>query len=258
MPVSYTVGEIAKIAGVTIRTLRHYDHIGLLVPATRTSAGYRLYSDEDLQTLQLILFFRALDFQLETIGRMLRHPAHRRQEALELQADLLEKRADHYAKLARLARKTLAETTGGATMSLEESFDGLEPEQIMKDQEQYEEEVQARWGRTEAYRVSKKRVAGYKKEDWARIQQAAAANLAELSACYQAGLPADDQRLMAVCDQARAQITEFYYPCTIEIFAGLGQIYAADDRFAAFYNKLADGLADYYSRAIAHYCAQAK
>lgn len=276
MASNYTVGEAARIAGVTIRALRHYDRIGLLVPATRTNAGYRLYTDDDLLTLQLILIFRALDFSLETIGRLLRHPAHRRREALELQANLLEKRAEHFTKLARLARKTLADAAGdepsfsqeglllrdtanemgGRYMTKETLFEGLEPEQILKDQEQYEQEVQERWGKTEAYRISKKRTAGYSKEDWARIQKATGENLAELVACHTAGVPADDPRMMAVCDQARAQISEFYYPCSQEIFSGLGQMYAADDRFAAFYNQQADGLAEYYSRAIAHYCDQ--
>lgn len=276
MASNYTVGEVARIAGVTIRALRHYDRIGLLVPATRTDAGYRLYTDDDLLTLQLILIFRALDFSLETISRLLQHPAHRRQEALELQAELLEKRAEHFTRLARLARKTLADTTddeplslqgglllrdaanemGGTHMSKEALFDGLEPEQILKDQEQYEQEVQERWGKTEAYRISKKRTARYQKEDWARIQKAAGENLAELVACHAAGVAVEDPRMMAVCDTARAQISEFYYPCSLEIFAGLGQMYVADERFTAFYNQQADGLAEYYSRAIAHYCDQ--
>ncbi|MHB1404229.1 MAG: MerR family transcriptional regulator [Desulfitobacteriaceae bacterium] len=103
----YTVNQVAQLAGVTIRTLRYYDKIGLLIPSARTEAGYRIYSEGDLERLQQILFFRELDFSLAKIEEILNNPAFDRRGALKMQAEFLEKRADRYLKLARFAQDTL-------------------------------------------------------------------------------------------------------------------------------------------------------
>ena len=251
---SYTINRIAQTAGVTLRTLRYYDRIGLLVPSGRTEAGYRLYSDDDLDKLQQILFFRELDFPLEKIGRLMEDPAFDRKEALNMQIRFLEKRAERYLKLTKLAKKTLQNLEGGKKMDKKEMFKAFDYDKMMEEQKQYEDEVKDRWGSTEAYRISKERTSKYTKEDWERIGAESEGNLKEMIECFTSGVPYDDPRMMAVCDNARAQMSKNFYPCSLEMYSNLGNMYIADERFTAFYDKFAPGLAAYYNEAIQHYC----
>jgi DNA-binding transcriptional MerR regulator len=253
MTMPYTIQEIAKLAGVSLRTLRFYDNAGLLHPKARSEAGYRLYSMENLETLQQILFFRELDFPLKKIGQILAEPGFDREAALKLQIGDLKKKAERYGKLAKLAEKTLKNMKGGDTMEDKEMFAGFGYDQMMQDQKKYENEVQERWGNTEAYRVSRERTSKYNKEDWAKISAAQEADLRELVACYQANEPPESTRTQAVADKMRRFIDENFYPCSKEMFGCLGEMYVQDERFKAFYDKFADGLAEYYNNAIRHY-----
>jgi len=251
---SYTINRIAQTAGVTLRTLRYYDRIGLLVPSGRTEAGYRLYSDEDMERLQQILFFRELDFTLDKIGRLLKDPAFDRKDALKMQIRFLEKRAERYLNLTELAKETLRNLEGDKKMDKNEMFKAFDFDKMMEEQKQYEDEVKERWGGSEAYRISKERTSKYTKEDWARINAESEENLKEMAACYASGVPYDDPHMMAVCNTARAHMSKYFYPCSLEMYSGLGNMYITDERFTKYYDKFAPGLAAYYNEAIQHYC----
>lgn len=251
---SYTINKIAQTAGVTLRTLRYYDRIGLLVPSGRTEARYRLYSDEDLERLQQILFFRELDFPLEKIGQLLRDPAYDRKEALKMQIRFLEKRAERYLKLTELAKETLQNLEGGIKMDNKEMFKAFDYDKMMEEQKQYEDEVKERWGATDAYKISTERASKYTREDWERINAENEAILKEMIECFTKGVPYDDSRMMEVCDRARSQMNKYFYPCSLEMYSCLGNMYVTDERFTAYYDKFAPGLAAYYNEAIQHYC----
>lgn len=249
-----TINKIAQAAGVTLRTLRYYDKIGLLKPSARTDAGYRLYSDEDVERLQQILFFRELDFPLAKIAEILSNPAFDRKEALRMQADFLEKRAERYLKLSQLAKETLQNLEGGTKMANEDLFSAFDYDKMMEEQKQYEAEVKQRWGSTEAYKVSKERTANYTKEDWDRINKIQMDNLKELCGLYNAKVPHDDPRVQLVVEKQHKFICDSFYPCSLEMFSGLGNMYITDQRFTAYYEKFAPGLANYYNDAIQQYC----
>lgn len=251
---SYKINQIAEMAGITIRTLRYYDKIGLLVPSARTEAGYRLYSADDLERLQQILFFRELDFPLARIQDLMNNPNYDRTEALVMQIDWLNKKAIHYSKLARLAETTLEHLEGGVKMTEKDLFDGFDYEKMQQEQKQYEEEVKERWGNTDAYRISRERTAKYTREDWGKINQLQTDNIKELCELYMAGVAYDDPRVLQVVENAMNFISRYFYPCNLEIMSGLGNMYVSDERFTAFYEKYAPGLAVYYNNAIQHYC----
>jgi DNA-binding transcriptional MerR regulator len=251
---SYTINKIAQMAGVTLRTLRYYDKIGLLVPSQRSEAGYRLYTDEDAGRLQQILLFRELDFPLENIRQIMVNPAYDRKKALVLQADTLKKRADRYMRLSELAKETLRNLEGGTKMDSKEMFKAFDYDKMMEEQKQYEGEVKERWGNTEAYRISKERTSKYSREDWERINAENEGALQELVACFKEGVAYDDPRMMAVCGKLRGHIDKNFYPCSLEMYSNLGNMYVMDERFTAFYDKFAPGLAAYYNEAIQHYC----
>ena len=250
----YTVNQVAQLAGVTLRTLRYYDKIGLLTPSTRTQAGYRIYSPEDVDRLQQILFFRELDFPLARIIEILNNPAFDRCDALKMQAENLEKRAEKYLKLSQLARETLISLERGNKMAQKDMFKGFDHEKMMEEQKQYETEVKERWGNTEAYRVSKARSANYTKEDWEHISKTQMQNLKDLCDLYNAQVPHDDPRVQDVVDRSRKFISDNFYECSLEALSGLGQMYVADERFTEYYEKFAPGLAAYYNDAIQYYC----
>ena len=129
----YTVNQVAQLAGVTLRTLRYYDKIGLLTPHTRTEAGYRIYSPADVEKLQQILFFRELDFPLARINEILNNPLFDRRDALKMQAEHLERERPRYRKLSQLARETLRNLKEEIKW-IKDMFEGFDYDQMLEEQ----------------------------------------------------------------------------------------------------------------------------
>lgn len=251
---SYRVNELANLAGISIRTLRYYDQIGLLTPTSRSGAGYRIYGDNDLEKLQQILFWRELGFSLEQIKQLVNQPGFDRRQALQTQINLLQERARHFQRLADLAQDTLESEKGVKKMNSEELFRAFNYERMMEDQKQYEAEVEERWGNTDAYRISKERTSKYTREDWEKINSIQMENMKELAQLYQAEAAYDEPRVLAVVTRNLQFINDHFYPCSLEMFSCLGSMYITDERFTAFYDRIAPGLAAYYNEAIQHYC----
>ncbi len=249
----YTTYQVAKMTGITVRTLRYYDQIGLLRPSGYGETRHRFYDADALETLQQILFFRELEFPLAKIAEIIQSPAFDRQKALEMQMDFLEKKAERYQKLSRLAFDTLCSMRGERTMENYELFDGFDTEKMLAEQKQYEEEVRNRWDSTEAYKVSRQRSSSYTKEDWIRINEAQQANMNTLVDCFTEEMPVDSARVQEVVENARLHIDRYFYPCPPEMMSGLGEMYIDDPRFKETYDKMGDGLAQYYHDAIQVY-----
>jgi DNA-binding transcriptional MerR regulator len=234
----YTVGDVARLAHVSVRTLHHYDEIGLVRPSGRTKAKYRLYTDRDLERLQQVLFYRELGFKLEDIAKILADPAFDRKKALFAQRALVAERIEHAKALLAILDRTIATLEGGTTMKKDEMFPNP-----------YEDEARARWGHTDAYAESARRTKGYTKEDWARMKDEQAANLRAFAEALDAGIAPTDARAMDVAEAHRLLIDRWFYPCSRQMHAALGQMYVDDPRFAATYENVRPGLAEYVSRA---------
>ncbi len=245
-PRSLTVGAVARLAGVTVRTLHHYDEIGLLRPSSRTEARYRRYGDADIERLQRILFYRELEFGLDQVRDALADP----------DADpLLHLRRQHALLKARIERlKRLCDAVALA-MEARQMNIPLTPEERLEvfgafDPDEHAAEAQEDWGDTDAYRESARRTARYTKEDWVRIKaEGEAATRAVVDAMH-AGLPADSVDAMDGAEAHRRQIDDAFYPCSYEMHCGLAEMYVADPRFTATYEKIAPGLAQYLHDAI--------
>jgi MerR family transcriptional regulator, thiopeptide resistance regulator len=240
---AYTVGDVSRMAHISVRTLHHYDEIGLVKPSSRTEAGYRLYTPRDLERLQQVLFYRELEFTLEDIARMLADPAFDRRRALVAQRELLLEKAEQARALVDLVDKTIAALDKEEPMSHEDLFDGFDPSQ-------YEEEARERWGGTPGYEESIRRTRSYKKEDWKALGAEGAAINDAFVAAMDAGLPPSHPQAMDAAERHRHHITRWFYDCSFEIHVGLGEIYVADPRFAANYEPLRTGLAAYIRDAI--------
>jgi DNA-binding transcriptional MerR regulator len=235
------VSEVARLAGVSVRTLHHYDEIGLVCPSDRTEAGYRLYAPADIERLQQVLFFRELDFALEEIQRILTDPEFDLGAALRLQRRLLEERAIRVKALIAAVDGAIDAQEKGTTMTAEEKlgvFGDFNPEAHAAESEQ-------RWGETEAYKESMRRTKSYRKQDWETIREEAAGIYQDLAALMAAGVPASSAKAMDAAERHRGHITRWFYPCSLEIHRGLGEMYAADPRFTANVDKFAAGLSSY-------------
>ncbi len=220
---------MAGFAGVTVRTLHHYDAIGLLVPSARSHAGHRRYSDADLDRLQQILFYRELGFPLEEVAALLDDPAADPRAHLRRQHDLLTARIERLQKMAAAVEQAMEARTMGINLTPEEKFEVFGD----FDPDQYQEEVQERWGDTDAYRQSQQKTASYTKEDWQRIQRESDELTRRFVALMDAGEPADSEAAMDVAEDHRQGITRNHYDCGYEMHTCLGEMYVNDERSRA-------------------------
>jgi len=243
---TYTVGQLANLAGVSVRTLHHYDAIGLLSPSDRTAAGYRVYRHDDLEQLQQILLYRELDLPLDAIGRLTLDPAFDRRAALVAQRAELASRAKRMTAILAAIDAALDALSKGEPMNYTDMFEVFGD----FDPKDHESEVTERWGDTDAYAESARRTARYTKDDWKKIKDEGATVTAELGVQLAKGAKPDDQAVQALVDRHREQISRWFYPCSIEMQANLGEMYVADPRFAANYDKVQPGLAMFLRDAI--------
>lgn len=210
-----TVKEVSRLTGVSVRTLHHYDAIGLLKPSCVTDAGYRLYDDAALRRLQAILLFRELQFPLKEIRAILDSPAFDPADALTQQIRLLEMQRDRLNGIIALARKI--QQKGVDIMN----FDAFDRTEI----DQYAAEAKARWGDTAAYAE----FAAHPAENHKAAGEALMAILAEIGGMKR--LSPDDAAVQRKIGQLQQHITDNFYTCSDEILRGLGEMYVSDERF---------------------------
>ncbi|MEH0844435.1 MerR family transcriptional regulator [Micromonospora sp. CPCC 205711] len=243
---AYTVGQVARAARVTVRTLHHYDEIGLLSPSGRTAAGYRRYDDADLERLQQIRYYRELGFPLDEIAAILDDPAADPAAHLRRQHELLTGRIGKLQEMVAAIEHAMEARRMGISLTPEERFEVFGD----FDPDAHAEEAERRWGETEAYRESNRRVAGYSKEDWLRQKAETADWERRITATMTSGAPADSAQAMALAEEHRQAIGRWFYDCSYEMHTGLADMYLADERFTAHYEKVAPGLAAYLAEAI--------
>lgn len=240
------MGEVAHFAGVTVRTLHHYDEIGLLSPGDRSSGGYRRYEEADLERLERVLFYRELGFPLEEIARILDGSGDTSSH-LRWQHRLLTQRITRLQEMVALIEKEMEAKQMGISLTPEERFE------VFGDfvPEDYEREVEERWGDTDAYKQSQRRVSSYTKADWAQLGAEASEIDRKLAAAVNEGIAPDSARAMGLAEEHRRHISRWFYECSYDIHRGLGKMYVADPRFSSRYEKIAPGLAGFLSDAIA-------
>ncbi|MFF1378273.1 MerR family transcriptional regulator [Streptomyces sp. NPDC058308] len=243
---SYSVGQVAGFAGVTVRTLHHYDEIGLLVPGERSHAGHRRYGDTDLDRLQQILFYRELGFPLDAVSALLDDPDTDPRDHLRRQHGLLTARIRKLQEMAAAVETAMEAKKMGINLTPEEKFEVFGDH----DPDQYAEEVERRWGDTEAYRESQRRSASYTKDDWKRINDELNAVHARVGDLLAQGVDAGSEQAMDAAEEHRRFISANHYECSHELHGCLGEMYVSDERFTAFYEAIRPGLAVYLRDAI--------
>ena len=247
------IGEVARLARVSVRTLHHYDRIGLVRPSARTASGYRLYATEDLECLQTVLLYKELGFGLGEIRDLLAEPGYDRREALRAQREQLERRSARIDAMLALIDKTLAAMDEGISMERSDMFEVFGD----FDPAAHEAEAEARWGGTWAYQESARRTRLYTKEDWARFKSESSAANEALARLMDEDIAPDDPRATDAIERHRVLIDTWFYPCTAATHEQLGRMYVEDARFAATYEKVRPGMAAYLRDATAANAARA-
>jgi DNA-binding transcriptional MerR regulator len=240
------VGQVAGFAGVTVRTLHHYDAIGLLQPSERNHAGHRRYSDADLERLQRILFYRELGFPLDEVAALLDDPDADPREHLRRRHAALTARIEKLQQMAAAVEHAMEARRMGIDLTPEERFEVFGD----MDPVRYEEETEQRWGHTEAYAESRRRTASYTKEDWQRIKAEMDDWQQRYAAVVAAGEPPSGETAMDLAEEHRQHISRWYFEVPYEMHRCFADMYVSDERFTAYYDGLRPGLAAHLRQAI--------
>ena len=242
---SYSVGRVAALSGVTIRTLHHYDEIGLLSPVGRSAAGYRVYEEADLERLQRILFNRELGFALKDIQAIVDDPGTDAMGHLRRQRGLLAQRIESLSAMVDAIDYEMEARTMDINLTPEERFEvfgGFRPED-------HAEEAERRWGETDSYKESNRRVSRYTREDWLELKTEAEEVQDRLAAAFEAGLAPDSEEAMAGAEAHRQHISRWFYECGYQMHRGLTEMYVSDERFRSNYDTQTPGLAAFIREA---------
>ncbi|MEH3033875.1 MAG: MerR family transcriptional regulator [Aeromicrobium erythreum] len=235
----YTVGQLARLAGVTVRQLHHYDAIGLLVPSGRTSAGYREYEADDADRLTRILYYRDLGFGLDDVAALLdgdTDPA----DHLRTQHRLLVERRDRVQALVTAVEREMEAHMSGIRLTPEEQLEVFgetwDPA--------YQTEAEERWGDTAAWAQSQERTRSWTKADWEAVKERTEALNTRLAEAFREGVEPGSERADALAEEHRAELNRFY-DADHALHRGVVCFTTGDERFRSQYEELAPGLSDW-------------
>jgi DNA-binding transcriptional MerR regulator len=252
----YTVLKLAMMAGISTRTLRYYDEIGILKPARTNSSGYRIYGLNEVDQLQQILFYRELGVSLESIRDIVTDPSFGEVRALkEHREKLLEKRQQLDRMLANVD-KTIAVKEGRTTMRDEEKFAGFKQKLIEDNEKKYGKEVREKYG-DEAFEKSNSKLKNMNQAEYDEITKLGETVLETLQAAVLTGDPADELAQKAA-DLHRQWLSFYWDSYTKEAHAGVAQMYVDDERFKAYYDKYQPGAAEFLRDAVWIYTGMKK
>jgi DNA-binding transcriptional MerR regulator len=250
--VEYTINKLARLAGISTRTLRYYDQIGLLSPTRISSNGYRIYGKTEVDRLQQILFFRELGVQLEEIGRILSSGDFDGKAMLESHLKSLLERRRQLDLLISNVEKTIKTMKGETTMSDKEKFEGFKQKLIDDNEREYGREIREKYG-DDIIEASNQKVKNFSREQYAEIERLSAELDDTLKAAFETGNPAGELAQKA-CELHKKWLCCFWKSYSREAHIGVTQMYVEDPRFKAHYNKIAPGCAAFLRDAVRIFC----
>lgn len=251
-PDGLTVGAVASRVGVTVRTLHHWDAIGLVRPSKRTTGGYRLYSAADVARVHRVLVYRELGLPLDTIGELLDAPASDATVSLGRQRAQLLDRISRLRGMVDAVDRLIKAANTGLLLSAEEQVAIFGQHW----QPSWVSDAHERWGDTAQWAQYAERVAGMTPDDWKRIAESTTTLVADLAAGKRNGVTPGGAQANALAERHRASLC-VYFHCTHAMHACLGRMYASDPGFAAYYEAIEPGLAD-WRRDVIHANARAR
>jgi len=248
----YTVGQLAKLAGVSARTLRYYDRIGLLKPETIRSSGYRAYGQTQVDRLQQILFYREMDVELEMIKRLLDSPEFEQAQALKGHLQALTARRDRLDALIETVKKTMAAAKGEETMTDEQKFEAFKQNLIDENERKYGAEARSLYG-NEAVDASNAKMKAMTRKQFDEKEALSREVNEAIKAAFETGDPAGDLARRA-CELHKQWLMCCWKSYSPEAHKGVAQMYVEDPRFTAYYDAIAPGCTAFLRDAIFAYC----
>lgn len=242
---AYTVKNLAKLSGVSVRTLHFYDEIGLLKPAYYGENNYRYYEEAQLLTLQQILFFRELGFQLGDIQRILSSPDFDKVSTLEAHRKILEKNLDHTRNLIRTVDKTIAHLRGNQTMKLEEIFEGFDAGK----QKMYQDFLVDSGVSQDVINKCNDKIKNWKTDDWVTVKREGDAIHRQLAAAINNHLDPSSPEVQDLIKRHYALTKKFWTP-NRESYIGLSQLYCSHPDFVKFYADIHPQLLEFLVAAM--------
>ena len=251
----YTVKTLAQLAGVTPRTLRWYDKEGLLKPLRITDTGYRIYGPEQVDRLQIILFYRELGVKLSAIRSILSDPDFDRTAALQNHLSELEARRERLDALILTVQKAITETKGGNKMSDSEKFEAFKHDIVQNNEATYGQEIREKYG-NEVVDCSNKKILSMTQEDYSDVQSLEHAILTALTEAVRSGVSPTGEAGLKIAELHRKWLSYYWTTYTPQAHAGLARMYVLDERFTAYYDKEEPGCAAFLRDAILAYTNQ--
>jgi len=233
----YTIKKIAEMSGVSARTLRYYDEIGLLMPARINSSGYRIYGEKEIDRLQQILFYRSLEIKLEDIQVLLSDPNYDVQGALESHYEQLKEKRAQIDHLLATLEKTMLYQKGAITMTNQEKFEGFKKTKLEENEKKYGKEIREKYGEA-TIEASNQKWMNMKEEDFIRMQEIEKALFEALERLAETR-DLDSEAAKTVYEKHRAWLSYSWPTYSPEAHKGLAEMYVADERFAQYYNDRA-------------------
>ena len=256
MKKQYTVHELATISGVSVRTLHYYDELGLLYPMCIAENGYRIYGSKEVDKLQQILFYRELKVPLKRIKDIMDAPDYDKAKELEKQLQQLLLQKEQLELLIQNISKTISNLKGENVMSDTEKFEGFKQKMINDNKNEYGKEIREKYG-DEIIDASYAKVKGMSQKQWEEAKKLSEQILVTLKKAFEQGDPTSELAQKA-CDLHRQWLCMFWKEGTYskEAHKALAEGYVADERFTAYYDKIAPGCSKFLRDAIAVYCEQ--
>lgn len=250
----YTVQKLGNLAGISTRTLRYYDEIGLLKPARKSSSGYRIYGQPEVDKLQQILFYRELGLELEQIKNIVNDPGFNGSQALEEHREKLLTKRMQLDLLIINVEKTISAKGGESIMADKEKFEGFKQKLVDDNEQQYGDEIRDKYG-DDVVDQSNAKMLNMSEEKYQAFTLLEQQVLDRLADAIKTGDPSSE--LAQQTADLHRQWLGFTWPSySKEAHMGLAEMYVADERFAAYYDKVQPGAAQFLRDAIAAYTAQ--
>jgi len=245
----YTVKRLAGLAGISARTLRFYDEIGLLKPARVSASGYRIYGQKEVDALQQILLYRELGMELSAITAVMHSPGFDRKKALRAHLEALEAQKERLSLLIDNVRQTIQAEEGNMKMNDKEKFKGFLQNLVDENEQKYGKEAREKYG-DKAVDESNRKMLNLSKERYDEMQALSASINALLERAVREGLSPEGEAGLEAALAHKRWLTFTWPQYTVQAHRGLAQMYLDDERFTKHYDGNVPGCAAFLKAAV--------
>ncbi|XCP86858.1 MerR family transcriptional regulator [Roseburia hominis] len=248
----YSIRELSELAGVSARTLRYYDEIGLLKPLYVTEAGYRFYGENELAILQQILFYRERKFDLQRIRKILYEDDFDLMSAMEEHLRELEEQREHVDLLIRTVKQTILSMKGEYHMNDQEKFEAFKKHMVRENEAKYGKEIREKYG-DDTVADSNRKLLNMSQKDWERFKELETEILAGLRECVQNELSPGSEEAKKLVSLHKEWLRMTWKQYSVEAHKGIAKMYVSDERFRAYYDSEVPGCAAFLEQAVARW-----